>query len=480
MEKLIKLALACLVPVLGSLVGCQKEQVTILSVNQTDVTFQKEAGIQKVVVSTNRIFTASSNQSWCTVSPSSGDGSLQLDNDLTINCQENGTEARRSCKITINAGEKSIRVTVTQDADLTKVVVEEPSPVQSVSFADAVFEAYCLANFDTDMDGKISLDEANKITFINVCTDHIESLQGIEYMPKLSTLRCDESSFGARKGKLTSLDLSKNTALTWLSFEGNQLTELDLTNNTALKELYCRYNQLGSLNVTKNTRLNTLWCGGNKMKSLVIGQSTALLSLDCYGNQLTSLDVSKVPNLKDLACYNNSLTTLDVSKNTALTYISCEENHISSLDISKNTALTRLYCSTNKLTALDVRNNAALEILVCYGNQLTILDVTKNTKLKDLGCEDNCLASLDVSRNKALWQLGCSRNQLTSLDLSKNPALEHLACYNNLLSSLDVSNNPLLKSLWCVNNRFLTAVWLKKGQSIEEFHYDSNTAIRYK
>ena len=480
MEKLIKLALACLIPVLGSLVGCQKEQVTILSVNQTDVAFQKEAGTQKVVVSTNRIFTASSNQSWCTVSPSSGDGSLQLDNDLTINCQENGTEARRSCKITINAGEKSIRVTVTQDADLTKVVVEEPSPVQTISFADAVFEAYCLANFDTDMDGKISLDEAKKITFINVCTDHIESLQGIEYMPKLSTLRCDESSFGARKGKLTRLDLSKNTALTWLSFEGNQLTELDLTNNTALRELYCRYNQLGSLNVTKNTRLNTLWCGGNKMKSLVIGKSTALLSLDCYGNQLTSLDVSNVPNLKGLACYNNSLTTLDVSKNTALTYISCEENHISSLDISKNTALTRLYCSTNKLTALDVRNNAALEILVCYGNQLTILDVTKNTKLKDLGCEDNCLASLDVSRNTALWQLGCSRNKLTSLDLSKNPALEHLACYNNLLSSLDVSNNPLLKSLWCVNNRFLTAVWLKKGQSIEEFHYDSNTTIRYK
>ncbi|MBQ1647790.1 MAG: hypothetical protein II047_04920 [Bacteroidales bacterium] len=97
-----------------------------------------------------------------------------------------------------------------------------------------------------------------------------------------------------------------------------------------------------------------------------------------------------------------------------------------------------------------------------------------------LGCHDNCLSSLDVSRNTALWDLSCSKNQLTSLNLSKNPALEHLGCYNNLLSSLDVSNNPLLKSLWCVNNRFLTAVWLKKGQSIEEFHYDSNTTIRYK
>ena len=480
MEKLIKLALACLVPVLGSLVGCQKEQVTILSVNQTDVAFQKEAGTQKVVVSTNRIFTASSNQSWCTVSPSSGDGSLQLDNDLTINCQENGTEARRSCKITINAGEKSIRVTVTQEADLTKVVVEEPSPVQSISFADAVFEAYCLANFDTDMDGIISIDEANKITYINVCTDNIESLQGIEYMPKLTTLRCDESSFGSRKGKLTSLDVSKNTALTWLSFEGNQLTELDLAKNTALRDLYCRYNQLKSLNVSKNTAMRTLWCNSNKLTSLTIGKNTALTSLDCAVNQLTSLDVSKNPSLQGLSCYQNELTDLDVRNNTALTYLTCEGNHLSRLDISNNTALTRLYCSTNKLTALDVRNNAALENLVCYGNQLTILDVTKNTKLVQLGCHDNCLSSLDVSRNTALWDLSCSKNQLTSLNLSKNPALEHLGCYNNLLSSLDVSNNPLLKSLWCVNNRFLTAVWLKKGQSIEEFHYDSNTTIRYK
>ena len=480
MEKLIKLALACLVPVLGSLVGCQKEQVTILSVNQTDVAFQKEAGTQKVVVSTNRIFTASSNQSWCTVSPSSGDGSLQLDNDLTINCQENGTEARRSCKITINAGEKSIRVTVTQDADLTKVVVEEPSPVQTISFADAVFEAYCLANFDTDMDGKISLDEANKITYINVCADNIESLQGIECMPKLSILRCDESSFGARKGKLTRLDLSKNTALTWLSFEGNQLTELDLTKNTALRELYCRHNQLKSLNVSKNTVLETLWCNSNKMTSLTIGKNTALTSLDCAVNQFTSIDVSNVPNLKGLACYGNCLTTLDVSKNTALTYLACHDNLLTGLNVRNNTALTSLSCSNNPIKSLDVRNNAALEILICYGNQLTILDVTKNTKLVQLGCHDNCLSSLDVSRNTALWDLSCSQNQLTSLNLSKNPALEHLGCYNNLLSSLDVSSNPLLKSLWCVNNRFLTAVWLKKGQSIEEFHYDSNTTIRYK
>jgi Leucine-rich repeat (LRR) protein len=53
--------------------------------------------------------------------------------------------------------------------------------------------------------------------------------------------------------------------------------------------------------------------------ALDVSQNTALTYLDCDSNQLTSLDVSQNTALTELRCYDNQLTSLDVSQNTALT-----------------------------------------------------------------------------------------------------------------------------------------------------------------
>ena len=66
------------------------------------------------------------------------------------------------------------------------------------------------------------------------------------------------------RGKITALDPSHNTQLTWLYCSGNNLTSLDVSNNTQLGNLYCNKNQLTSLDVSKNTQLNTLYCWDNK------------------------------------------------------------------------------------------------------------------------------------------------------------------------------------------------------------------------
>ena len=44
----------------------------------------------------------------------------------------------------------------------------------------------------------------------------------------------------------------------------NQLTSLDLSKNTALTDLDCHYNKLTSLDVSKNSALAWLSCDGNK------------------------------------------------------------------------------------------------------------------------------------------------------------------------------------------------------------------------
>ena len=70
--------------------------------------------------------------------------------------------------------------------------------------------------------------------------------------------------------QLTSLDVSRNTALTYLGCSDNNLTTLDVSNCTALKGLDCNYNDLTTLDLSNNTALTTLYCSNNPQLSKII------------------------------------------------------------------------------------------------------------------------------------------------------------------------------------------------------------------
>ena len=333
-----------------------------------------------------------------------------------------------------------------------------------VAFADANFKAYCVENFDTDGDGEISYAEAKVVTNININTENIASLKGIEHFENLQNLTCRpeynsytpghswhlyNSNGGEIIGLLTTLDLSKNTKLKTLKCDGNQLSNLEVSHNTALMGLHCEYNQLTSLDVSHNTALTNLSCEANQLTDLDVSQNTALTDLNCGYNQLTSLDVSQNGALEYLSCFSNQLTTLNVSQNLALTRLACGFNPLTSLDVSHNTALTSLNCSYNQLTSLDVSHNTALTSLNCSYNQLTSLDVSHNTALKYLDCYWNQLASLDVSNNATLIRLVCYANQLTSLDVSNIQKFKELDC----APMNDKSGNNLLQFLYIANGQ---------------------------
>ena len=218
----------------------------------------------------------------------------------------------------------------------------------------------CLIDVDANKDGKITVNEAKKVRalvlnykygeYADVEGFNIERMPEIKYFTSLEYLDCWANE------KLTSLDLSNNTALTYLDCSENQLTSLDVSNCTALMYLSCIDNQLTSLDVSNNTALTDLSCGYN---------------------QLTSLDVSKNTALTALVCADNLLGTLDLSNCTALTYLGCYNNLLTSLDLSNNTALTELECGDNQLTSLDLHNNRLLESLWCENNPLQKLILYK-------------------------------------------------------------------------------------------------------
>ncbi|PID82516.1 MAG: hypothetical protein CSB16_00910 [Clostridiales bacterium] len=259
--------------------------------------------------------------------------------------------------------------------------------------------------------------------------DIIKEEENNKYQMKLTTTK--------DKIKLNIHAYSDNKAFIWIDLNGNgkkdsgeAVTEFyNYVNYTKtvktvtiygkIRSFYCSNNDLTSLDVSKNTALEILYCKKNHLASLNISNNSELTYLYCNYNSLTSLNISNNPKLKELECNDNSLTSLNVSKNTGLKNLVCHSNSLTGLDVSKNTALRSLNCYSNPLLkSLDVSKNTELYKLWCNGNDLTSLDVSKNTKLKVLRCEYNKLVSLDVSKNTNLETLNCQYTNLTCIKVN--------------------------------------------------------------
>ncbi len=250
-------------------------------------------------------------------------------------------------------------------------VQPESVEIKSTNFQDTDFRNY-VKKFDINNDDKLSLEERNKVTTIELPEgSNCPTMKGIEYFPELVTLKCPEAH-------VRSLDVSKNLKLKTLWCYWNNLEQLDVSKNKALKELLCGYNNLTTLNVSQNEALE--WLSTNDMRS-----------------KLNSLDVSCNKALKHLQCTKNGLTSLDVSSNEALEQLVCNGNPLTELDVSKNDKLTSLDCNRCGLTSLKF--GSAVSSMECDENQLTVLDISQNTRWTDLRCGDNKLTSLSFNEN---------------------------------------------------------------------------------
>lgn len=188
--------------------------------------------------------------------------------------------------------------------------------INSANFTDATFRQVISDYFDDNSDGYLSADERSNSFisisgYIDVETESISDLKGIEYFTNLSVLRC--GGIG-----LESLDVSALTGLTALSCQGNALTSLDLAANTSLQ---------------------TVNCSDNALTSLTLPSTNTLTTVHCYANQLESLDISVVPQMRELRCDQNKLTSLDLTNSSNLSLLYCSQNSISAIDLS-TTAIT--------------------------------------------------------------------------------------------------------------------------------------------
>ena len=320
--------------------------------------------------------------------------------------------------------------------------------IDSTTFPDKHFRNYVTKVID-DGDGKLTQDEIDAVSGIEVNNRNIEDITGIELFKNLTLLNISGNN-------IKNIDVSIYKDLTFLSCSNNLLSDLDVTGNTKLETLECDGNDLTSLDVTNNTKLGSLSFTGNKISSLDLSSCTDLIYLHCHDNELESLDVSKNTKLETLGCSGNKISELNVDNNTALTDLSADHNLLSEIKLSNNGALAYLDVSSNKLSALDISGNEVLEYLYCPSNELTSLDTSGSDAVTTIDCTSNQIASLDLSSNSKIKVLKCGSNPLGSLDVSNLKDLSELHCAVCGLTGLDLSKNKKLQSLSCAGNKLTT------------------------
>tara|TARA_B100000809_G_C15045352_1_gene497028 strand:- start:137 stop:1207 length:1071 start_codon:yes stop_codon:yes gene_type:complete len=269
---------------------------------------------------------------------------------------------------------------------------------QNTAIPDANFEQSLInMGLDGTIDGVVLTANIDTLTSLNVNSQNINDLTGIQDF----------------------------TALTYLGCRENQLTNLDVTQNNALTYLACEINQITNLNVTQNTALSTLYCGANPLTNLDVTQNSALTFLNCAINQLTSLDVTQNSALTYLNCRENQLTSLDITQNSALIFLGCSENQLTNLDLTQNSVLTQLFCNFNQLSCLNVKNhNTNFIVFFAIGNpNLTCIDVdnvafsTANWSTIDLDVQ----TSFSTNCNNSCSSVGIKEAILSDISIYPNP-----------------------------------------------------------
>ena len=245
-------------------------------------------------------------------------------------------------------------------SDRTNNTIYTYVPPCILNIPDTVFKTALLAHgstitgtnvsiIDTNGDGEIQCAEASAYSGSLILNSNnangITDLTGVESFINTPYIELSGQSL------LTTIDVSNNTALTFLDLSFCALTNIDITQNIALEELRVFDNNLSVLDVSQNTVLTFLEVGNNNISLLDLSTNISLDSFFTSGNpNLTTIDLSNNTNLFNLAIEDSSVTSLDLSNNSGLGEVTIENNpNLTSLNIANgnNTAINQAYFTGN-------------------------------------------------------------------------------------------------------------------------------------
>ncbi|WP_298545941.1 immunoglobulin-like domain-containing protein [uncultured Aquimarina sp.] len=397
----------------------------------------------------------------------------------------------------------------------------------SVTIAEIAYTSVPDTNFETALDdlmydnylgdNKVPTSLINSVTSLNVASENITDLTGIESFDALQTLNISNNS-------LSDIDVSTLSNLTDLDISGNSMETAVISGNTDLRSFVARNAGLTSMDFSSNTLLREIDINGNSLTSLDFTLNTGLETLDVASNQLTHLDV-KIASYEDITSFdarsNPGLTCIKVENSTYSTanwtnidiqtsYSEyCEytaipdanfeaELELQGYDNISNdgqvpteliSTLTTLNIPSKNISDLTgIEDFVALTTLTTTGNPLNTIDLSENIALESISLQQTKLTNVDLSANTKLRSITITDDQLTTIDLTANVVLETLHV-NSALEELDVSKNVTLTiltldavpitSLNLIANTGLTSLTINDSDQLTSLDLSTNTALEY-
>lgn len=140
MKKLLLFALSAIL-----ICGCSKNEnstpptvdVDMFSVSPTSLEVSGQGGRESIGIQSTRSWTLSGGTSWCKPTETSGDASEVYGTSvesqfISFNIEGNPTDKSRSATFTIENGEQSIEIKITQGVVSIVVTVTEPGTLQQI------------------------------------------------------------------------------------------------------------------------------------------------------------------------------------------------------------------------------------------------------------------------------------------------------------------------------------------------------------
>jgi hypothetical protein len=233
----------------------------VLTLDKTTIDAPAQAGDYSVGVSSNAAWTATSDETWCTLSSAAGTG----DGAITVHVAENAAVAPRTATLTVASG------TITRTVAVTQASATAAAEQFSFVFTGSTIRIRIIAN-------AITINWGDGTAPQSVVSDGVDNF----YVPHTY------ASSGVYTVSATADNLIRITCDD--SGNGYHITHLNIAQATKLQALYCRNNELTDLDISQNTALRYLYCYGNNLTSITA--SPAITSLfeyiDCKDNQLSA------------------------------------------------------------------------------------------------------------------------------------------------------------------------------------------------
>lgn len=495
-----------------------------LSVSSNYFSVSPERNTYELQINTNQSWTLSSNQSWCTVSSSSGNG----DNTVSFTVTENTAEEERTAVLTVQAGELSQKITVVQQSKSAMLSVSTNS--FSVN-ADANTYSFTITS---NMDWTVSSDQSWCSLFVTNGTGN----QEVSFQVSENTSdQARNATITVRAGSITQeivvtqkeqekgvFEVSPSSftfgseggtgVITYTggyrsyhyTYDYNWIEILDDTSNRLkfeVKENDSTEPRVGNFTITiedgRSATVTIVQSGafylsvsprsmytdaeGETVDFLVSSNSDWTVLTNCdwckpqkvigSGNELVTCIVD--PNMTSKE--RTAIITVNATGKFEQVTITQGANWelTETIDIPDVNFKTYLVENYDVDKDGEISKEEALNItdISCNDGNINSLEgIEQIPNLLTLVCRNNNIKNINVSNSKLVF-LDCSENPLETVNVSSCKELETFQCNNANLIQVDLSKNAKLTFIGCSQNQ-LTKLDVTNNTLLESLYCGFN------